>query len=287
MKLPSILLTIILISAAAVFAQPRRGGPPVHRGPAPAAKAAVVSVYDPLSDFAKKGLPKAYVFGGIPNKALARNAAEMILKGDEDSLPALIGALQIAGFHITDSNQKILFKPLKANGTAFADYEVAGMLRSSFLGMGTTLEKLGKAFANDSPALKRFNIGAAMLADIESARSSGDEQNRFLADLIFELGRDTQGLTTPQSKINMIQASLIDRRFLGDVVDAYEAVSGGQAVFEPKDRLNGSAAGYFVNASFSPAAPFASLPVDSPCPGTETAEQAAGYKSKLEKIAKF
>ncbi|MFV0389963.1 MAG: hypothetical protein ACK5NT_14560 [Pyrinomonadaceae bacterium] len=150
------------------FAQRRPAGKAKNTLPPPA-KIKIVSTNDPLANFAKKGLPKAYIFGGIPNKALAQKAADMILKNDEDSLSALIGALQLSGFYIVDKNKKILFAPQRANGAAFKDFEVAGLLRGSYFGYGSSLEKYGQTIAGDSAKLKSIDIGGGLFLLILAA----------------------------------------------------------------------------------------------------------------------
>ena len=290
MKNIALSLSILLVLCIASFGQPqRRTGPPIVRGPAPAPKVKVVPVNDPLNDFAKKGLPRAYIFGGDPNAALARQAASMILSDDENSLSALIGALQTAGFHIINEDQKILFKPSQANGTAFFDYEVAGMLRSSNMGFVTSLDKFATVVKGDSAILKNLDIAGRMLSDLKAARSGKDAQNKFLAELIFALG-GTSGIATPQSNINMLQMSLIERRYLGDMAAAYEEMAGGVSLFDR--RFDPDLAGVkFVKASFngmpSVFATRNAAADDSPCPTIDTAAEAQGYKKKGEKILKM
>lgn len=262
-----------------------RLAPPIVRGPAPAPKPEIIPVNDPLNDFAKKGLPNAYILGGTPDAALAKKAAAMILKDDENSLSVLIGALQVAGFHIIDEKQKILFKPNHPNGTAFFDYEVAGMLRSSNMGFVTSLEKLGNTIKGKSEALKNIDFAGNMLRDIRAAKTSKDEPNKFLAELILALGKD---LSTTRSNMNMIQASLIERRFLGDLAAAYEEMSGVSMFPQKTDNGNGV---MFVNAKMNglPSVFLTSRPLleDSPCPTIDTAAEAQGYMKKGEKIGKF
>ena len=236
---------------------------------------------DPLNDFATKGLGRTHTFGGMPNAALAETAAKLILANDEESLPALIGALQLAGFHIIDKDQKILFKPATAaNGTAFFDYEVVGMLRASQLGAASSLERIGNALAGDNVDLKRLNIPKQFLSDLQAARKSGDEQNLFFANLVFELGGAFR-LSTTQSPISLIQGSLIERRFLGDLIEAYEADSG-QALFEPSaPRLVDEFSVRRMGASF------ASTIDDSPCGDTDQITKYVGYESKGHKVLKI
>ena len=78
-------LIISLVLTIAISAQPpRRTGPPIHQGPPPLPKSKVVSIADPLNDFATKGLPRTHNFGGIPDAALAQNAAKLILANDDE-----------------------------------------------------------------------------------------------------------------------------------------------------------------------------------------------------------
>ena len=280
-------LFIVFVFSTFASAQQRRTGPPIHQGPPPPQKLKIVPANEPLNDFAKKGLPKAYVFGGIPNKALAQKAAELILKNDDDSLSALIGALQLSGFYIIDKNKKILFAPQRSNGAAFKDFEVAGLLRGSYFGFETSLEKYGKTLAGKSQKLQKYDIGGGLFNDLQLARTSKDEQNLFLAELIFALGKGNGGLTSPQSKLNFIQASLIERRFLTDLVSAFETASGGQSLLKPQLKPDSPFAGIFVNASYEKQNSVFSNAADSPCPAVDTMEDAVGYKGKGEKVGKF
>jgi len=280
------LLFIAALSSAAI-SQVRRSGPPIVRGPAPAPSIKVVPIKDPLNDFAKKGLPDPYILGGIPGPALARKAAALIMKNDENSLSVLIGALQTAGFHIIDEKQKILFKPTNPNGTAFFDYEVAGMLRSSNLGFVTSLEKIATIIKGKSQKLKNIDMAGRMLADINAQRASKDSSNQFLAELIVALGN---GISTPRSDLNMIQASLVERRFLGDLVATYEEMSGGVSLYHQKSPYD-PAGVMFVKTRFNgmPSV-FVSQHTpddDSPCPAIDKAAEAQGYNKKGGKILKF
>lgn len=291
MKNLLLLSLFVLIFVSGTLAQgQRRLGPPIVRGPAPAQQLKVVPIPDPLNDFAKKGLPPAYIFGGDADPALARKAANLILSDDENSLPALIGALVTAGFHIIDEKQKILYRPEHPNGTAFFDYEVAGMLRSSKLGIVSSLEKFGGVIKGNSQILKGIDIAGGMLRDLKAARAGKDRQNKFLAELIFALGSGTSDLSTTQSNVNMVQLSLIERRYLGDLAAAYEEMSGGMSMFKSAPQ-NDLADVSFVKASFNGMPAVLSrkktLIDDSPCPSIDTAAEARGYQKKGEKILKM
>ena len=107
MKHVSTALIIILWLSFSVFGQPRRTSPTAKTG-YPSEKVDAGAEPDPLADFPTKGLPEAHLFGDAASPELAKKAAAAILKNDENSLPALIGALQKAGFHLIDKDQKIL-----------------------------------------------------------------------------------------------------------------------------------------------------------------------------------
>jgi hypothetical protein len=281
MKTIAIFFSIFALVFSA-FAQPRRVGPRTVRGPAPAPTLKSVVLEDPLGKFADSGeLPKAQVFAAVES---ARSAAEMILANDDNSLSALIGALQFAGFHIIDQKQKILFAPRwGSNGMAFYDFEVAGMLRTSQLGMASSISKIGNALAADNPEVKRLDLPKQILDALNAGRNSKDHENKFLAQLIFELSQ-TRPLVSTETPISMIQMLIIERRFLGDLIDAYAEASQGSiaplsvprpALFRVRPELQ------FVNASFN------SRVGATPCEDLKDIEKIAGYESKAKKVGKL
>ena len=281
MKTIAIFLTLLAFTFS-VFAQPRRTGPRTVRGPAPAPTLKSVALEDPLGKFASTGeLPKAQVFAAVES---SRAASDMILANDDNSLPALIGALQFAGFHIIDQKQKILFAPRwGSNGMAFYDFEVAGMLRSSQLGIASSISKFGNSLAADNPELKRLDLPKQIFDALTAARSAKDHENKFLAHLIFELSK-AKPLASTESPISMMQMLIIERRFLGDLIDAYAEASQSSITpfarprsrpFEVRPELQ------FVNASYSPRV---AVP---PCEELKDIEKIAGYESKGKKVAKL
>lgn len=266
-------------------AQPRR--PVSLTTPPPTGVVQTLSEPDPLNDFAKKGLPEPYVLGLQPSAALARSAAAKVLKYDDDSLPVLIAILQKAGFHIIDKNQKILFRPTDGgNGMAFIDFEVVGMLRSATLGTVTTVERIGKTFAADDPDLIKFDIPNKLLTDLRQARSSKDAQTQFLATAIFELGKGASDLATAtpaQARINLMQASLLERRYLSDLVATYEEAQSANARLWKRNQMLESRSdntGNFVNASWQPV-------TYDPCEVLKDIEKVQGLESKTGKIGKM
>ena len=292
MRHACISLALILSLSFSAFGQPRRPSPTAKAG-YPPEKADAFAEADPLGDYSTKGLPDAYLFGGAASPELARKAAAAILKNDRDSLPALIGALQKSGFHIIDKDQKILFLPTgDPNGAAFFDYEVAGMLRATQLGMTTTLDKMGDMLANNDPELKRLQLPSLILSDLRSwstltkeqveqlppAEMSARQQNGYLAALVIELGAETGGFTTTVSKLNLIQASIIERRFLSDLVSTYAALSSGQA-FMPRRPAPERGPSVFMNASWKA--------IPDPCAAIDVIGKLQGYESKAKKVIKL
>lgn len=294
MKHVFISLIIILALSYSLFGQPRRTSPTARTG-YPSEKVDVGAEPDPLADFSTKGLPEAYLFGDKASPELAKKAAAAILKNDENSLPALIGALQKAGFHVIDKDSKILFQPTGiSNGTAFFDYEVAGMLRATQFGAVTTLDKMAGMLTGDDAQLKSLRLASLFLSDLRAASSltreriekaprdeiSSTQQKAFLAALVMELGAQTGGLTTTSSKINLIQASIIERRFLADLAATYSEFQSRQAFFIPRRRMLDSRYDVrFIDASWS-------RPFQDPCKAVEAIDKMQGYESKGRKVIK-
>ena len=272
---PLLVLSLVLL----VNAQPRRPG----TTPPPPEKVEVVADDDPLANFGDKGLPEPAILGLRPSAGLARSIAPRILKNDADSLSVLIAALQKAGFHIIDTNQKTLFRPTSTPvGAAFYDFEVAGMLRATGLGAVTTVDKLGRVIANNDPDLTRADLPRLLLNDLRSARDSADPQTQFIGNLIFELGKGTSDLSTAgpaQARINLIQASLIERIFLGDLLEAYERFSEQSVSLFPAPRLFDRDRGVrFLPASWN-------FPGPAPCDDIADITKVAGIEGKVKKVA--
>lgn len=280
MKHLRIILSLLFLFSLGltVNAQPRRPGaattpPPVG--------AETTSDDDPLGNFSDKGLPEPAILGLRPSAGLARAVALKILKNDAESLSVLTAALQKAGFHIMDTNQKILYGPTSTPiGAAFYDFEVAGMLRATGFGAVTTVEKLGTLIANNDPNLMRANFPKLLMNDLRTARTSADPQTQFIAALIFELGKGTSDLSTASpadARINLIQSSLIERIFLGDLIDAYERFSEQNASLFPRRGLfDRDRDVQFVRTSWN---------FPGPCEEIADISKVVGMEGKIKKVA--
>ncbi len=252
MKRISTLTLVFLIFAAcnSTFAQRQ-----ITNTPPPEPKLEMVESTNPLDNFSIKGLPEAYIIGKNRSDELAEWLAKEISKYDKESLPKLIAALQKAGFYIIDQNQKILYKPTSSYDfeMSFYDFEVVGMLKTSAAGTNTTVKKLAEVLSQNNRQIPADNLGKSILDDLRKASNSKDMRIRFAANLIFALGKHSAkpvdlNVTSPEeSKINLIQASIIERILLGDLIDSYAKLVAGNY---RKDDLFRSNSIRFINANF-------------------------------------
>lgn len=273
---------LILVLTASLFAQVT-GRRPVTAGTPPPPKTEVQIEPNPLGNFADNGLPEPAILGGKPSSALAVKTAKRILDYNEDSLAVLTAALQKSGFHIVDKDLKILFKPTSpANGIAFYDFEVAGMLKSTGFGAVTTIQKLGTIFANKSPELMKLDLPKKILDDLRADRNSKDPQVQFTATLIFELGRGTSDLATAapeNARINLIQSALIERILLSEVMEAYESVAagGGMSFWQEKPLFYRPKKARFLSASWENS-------MFGNCDNIEDVSKMTGWEGKVKKV---
>ncbi len=202
-----------------------------------AEKAEIKDDSDPLSNFPEDGLPEAAIIGNNPSFKSGAETAREILKFEDDALPLLIAALQKGGFGISDERGKVLYQPRSGPGLdiGFFDFEVAGMLRGVGLGVGTSLNKLAAKYAGDGTDMPAAEVRRRMLADIRAMRDSKDPHIQFNAGMLFEMSRiaGTDGdlaASPPEAiKLNMIQASIIERLLLLDLLTRFEELAGDSA----------------------------------------------------------
>lgn len=215
---------------------------------------------DPLSDFPDKGLPEPSIIGANPSLASGAVAAQRIMRFDNDALSVLTAALQKGGFYIIDEREKILYMPLSGPGLdiSFFHFEVAGMLRGTGLGVGSSLDKLAKIYAGNGSEMSKEQLAQRMLTDIRGMRNSKDPHILFLAGLLFEMSRLSPGngdLAADQPaaiKFNMIQASIIERLLVLDLFTKFDQLGGNASyIFAPQYRM-AEARSIFVNASWTP-----------------------------------
>lgn len=216
------LVVLFLSSYTTISAQ-------VPNTPPPPQKVIELDGTNPLDNFSKKGLPQPYYLGRNRSEQLAVWIATELSKYDEEALPILISTLQKSGFFIMDQNQKILYTPTVTYDMemTFYDFEVAGMLKMAGLGKTTTIKKLAEILTQNNPQISADKLGKSILNDLRKARNSEDMRLKFVATLIFEMGKrfstpiDLATATPETAKINPIQLAMIQRMILGDLIDSY------------------------------------------------------------------
>jgi hypothetical protein len=197
---------------------------------------------DSANDFSESGLPAPEDFGGVANDQLAAALARELVKYDEDKLPLLITTLQRAGFFIINDKQKTLYQPTNGQGMglAFYDYEVAGMYKLSRRGIISSYSKIAARMGRETPDFPPARVSELLMRDLKTAANSPKKEVRFWARLIVELGRNASApvdlLTSnsPDAPLSVIQASLIERRLIGDIIAFAENSSARLRPFQPR-----------------------------------------------------
>ena len=262
------LATLIFAETSLVFAQPSRPGATVKI----VEKSVPVKIIDQANDFSENGLPEPAIIADGRSDESAAKIATRLSKYEDDSLSYLIGAIQKSGFYIIDKNHKVLYQPtvdFKGMGLAFYDYEVVGMLKLSRAGYITTVGGLANVIGKELPPPLRQKLGVIMLDDLRKAAlleikaeaqtsNKSAQTKRFWARLMIELGKnfpqpvDLMTATPENAQLNFIQASLLQRRLLGDVI-GYASQAGVRRIpdsravaslIQPRNDLD------FINASF-------------------------------------
>ena len=269
------LAALIFAEPLAVVGQPTRPGVPVRI----VEKSVPVKIIDQANDFKEKGLPEPAIIADGRSDESAAKIAKRLSKYEDDSLSYLIATLQKAGFYIIDENQKILYQPtvdFKGMGLAFYDYEVVGMLKLSRAGYVTSVRKLADVIGKELSPPAREKLGALILQDLRTAAgltikaeeitsNKSAQTKRFWARLMIELGKnfpqpvDLMTATPENAQLNFIQASLLQRRLVGDVIGYVSQQAGMSGVGNrdvarllrprPPGKLS------FINASFSLSGP--------------------------------
>lgn len=159
----------------------------------------------------------------------ASTLAKQIAARDEKSTPALMAALQMAGYTIRGRKGETILQPANAGqGMAFNSWAVASMARLYDQGWQLSLDDLDIILGKTMPALSKTPFSTALLEGI-TASAQGDQPLRFWSRLIIELGHNsspaydlTAANVNPHSvHLDAVQISLIMMRLGGDI----EAVS--------------------------------------------------------------
>ena len=199
---------------------------------------------------------------GNVDEVAAVLARKVTAKTDE-SVPALLTALQMAGFFVTDRNGQAVLAPAdgKGQGLVVNGWEVASMAKMLGDGRGVTLAELGDGLES-VPLLSRLpqknqNVGGLLIEGIRAnAANTGNPYLRAWARFIIELGRNSakgydieKAGSTSEIELDPVQHLLITRRLYGDL--------WGQAEKARFQMLSTAAAAdraepQFVRVSFGP-----------------------------------
>ncbi|MDH3492582.1 MAG: hypothetical protein OEM82_03465 [Acidobacteriota bacterium] len=221
-----------------------------------------LEVDDPLNGFTENGLPPFSAFSELDTDGAAAAAAEAISRFDDDSWPALLGALRKAGFTIMDRERRTLIAPesIPGNGMAFYDWETNGMLKLARKGFGTTLEGWMAKGAAGGSSTESARLAEALLSDLKKqAQNRDDQQKRFWARLIIELGKSgekSMDLTTvPASgaRIDALQLGIWERRLTGDLLAYLANTTAGRNASPKSDFIR--KVSYAVSSNSRPVAP--------------------------------
>lgn len=215
-----------------------------------------------LSQSWKTGeLPQPLALPAGNTDEVAAILAQKVAARNEESVPALLTALQLAGFFITDKAGRVAFAPPdgKGQGLPVNGWELASAARMYGDNRSVNLAHLDGQLQS-VPILRGFaaNGGSVGAVLIEGVRAHADNtRNPYLrvwARFIIELGKNSDrkydlagGARVEQINLDAIQHLLIMRRLYGDFWAAAEKY---KAVQNSKSEVQSQGEFQFVKASF-------------------------------------
>jgi hypothetical protein len=194
--------------------------------------------------------------------AIAAILAQKVAAKTDESIPALLTALQVAGFFITDKNGQVAFAPPdgKGQGLSVNGWEVASMAKMFGDGKRVSLSELDKSLQS-VPMLSQIpqnnqNIGALLVEGIRANAANTRNPNLiFWARFIIELSKnsakkyDIQATTNAaEIELDAIQHFLIMRRLYGDLLAQAEKYRFQILGSQIQNRSDAQ----FTKASFAP-----------------------------------
>jgi|GEM_PF-2331893 len=232
-----------------------------------------------LSNDANTALSGAWTSGELPAPMplpkgsadeIAAILAQKVAAKSDESIPALLAALQLAGFFVTDKNGQVAVAPPdgKGQGLAINGWEVASAAKMLGDGKTTTLKDLNERLKS-VPFFRRLDVGLLMMDDVRAnAENTKNPYLRVWARFILALGKTSArqtdlaaGATKPEEiELDAVQHLLLMRRLYGDLwarAQRHKAqirMSGVDKVQSPKSEVQSRNAPQFFNASFQPQA---------------------------------
>ncbi len=166
----------------------------------------------------------------MPQGSLDQAAAILagqVLRGGDETLPALLAALRAAGFGVRGSDGSLSVKPAEpSQGLVFENWEVRLMAASAQRGGSLPLTNLAEVLDSPLEELKGAPMDTFILSGIQAHAQDKPSPMRFWARFIVELGRQAQGherydllgqADPAKVELDTIQLSFILRRLMGDV----------------------------------------------------------------------
>jgi hypothetical protein len=219
--------------------------------------------------------PLALPQGGADE--IAAVLAQKVAAKTNESVPALLTALQLSGFFVTDKNGQVALAPPdgKGQGLAINGWEVAGTAKMFGEGKRTTLRDLGERLKS-IPHFRQRDVAPLLMDAVRAnAESSKNPYLRMWARFILELGKasagkaDSTAAGAPKSEeieIDAIQHLLLTRRLYGDLwarAERWKARIGTAKVEteirspkpevqSPKSKVQSRNEVRFIGASFNP-----------------------------------
>lgn len=250
------LLTILALLGTinlSLTAQTRRTQPVKTKTATPTATLST-ETFPAMNEAWEKGeLPAALpVPAGNADEAIVVLASKINAKTSE-SVPALLTALQMAGFFVTGKDGKVLLAPAdnKGQGITINGWEVASVAKMLGDGKTTTLGELEKSLQL-VPRLKNAPVARFVINGLQvNAANTQNPHLRNWARLIVELGKnstqknDLSALSANENApLDALQNFLILRRIYGDFFAFAEKIKARTATKQKPAE--------FVNVKYSP-----------------------------------
>jgi hypothetical protein len=166
---------------------------------------------------------------GTPDLAAAI-LAEKVAAGGEESLPALVTALQASGFTIRSPRGNVQLRPTGIDqGLSIGTWEVQALARLVAQGPVVSLSGVNKQLTGALRALRGAPLGALIQDALRAHFNSSSSKLRFWARFVVELGREATEprdllAVTPDVPLDAVQLALIMRRLAGDILATATAV---------------------------------------------------------------
>jgi hypothetical protein len=261
-KFTALLILLTAICSLTPFAQTR-------------GKTGVKAAAETLASETNEAMSAAWKSGVLPVPSAlpsdnpdesARILAEKVAARNEESVPALLTALRLSGFFITDKKGEIFLAPGdgKGQGLVINGWEAASAAKMYGAGRAANLAELGRRLQS-IPEFGQADIANALLEGVRrNAESTGNTYLRFWARFIVELGKNSadkydilSGATAEQVSLDAIQHLVLMRRLYGDIFALGEkykpdAQTRAAASFQNEDRPQLVKAGF----SFDGSSPF-------------------------------